>query len=182
MKRNIYIETERLLIGEIIPSDNTALYSLDSDPIVHQYLGNSPIKDRHTIDTIIQHIRTCYKENGIGRWAVLHKETEVFLGWCGLHFITKEKVNNHCNFYDLGYRFIHSHWGFGYATESAKAIISYGFEKLSLPVIYGFCESKNHQSRKVLLKSGLSYIETFKYNTIDAHWFMIKNDKGKQNG
>lgn len=59
---------------------------------------------------MIDSIRRQYIENGIGRWAVIDKESNNFVGWSGLKLITA-KINNHQNFYDLGYRLIKRYWG-----------------------------------------------------------------------
>ena len=54
-------------------------------------------------------IRQQYIDNGIDRWAIINKETNDFIGWTGLKFVT-ETTNNHINFYDLGYRLIEKYW------------------------------------------------------------------------
>jgi ribosomal-protein-alanine N-acetyltransferase len=41
----IAIETDCLYFREILESDDCSILELDSDPAVHQYLGNNPIKD-----------------------------------------------------------------------------------------------------------------------------------------
>jgi len=41
---NIYVETERLILREILPIDVEGMFELDSNPIVHKYLGNKPVK------------------------------------------------------------------------------------------------------------------------------------------
>ena len=43
------IETERLILREILPSDADAMFELDSDPEVHRYLGNASVKSRKKI-------------------------------------------------------------------------------------------------------------------------------------
>lgn len=97
----IYVETERLILREILLTDIDGLFELDSDPKVHQYLGNKPVKDKKQIENIIKSIREQYVENGIGRWAIIEKSTNNFLGWTGLK-LEKNTVNNHTNYYDLG--------------------------------------------------------------------------------
>nr|WP_240768670.1 GNAT family N-acetyltransferase [Olivibacter sp. XZL3] len=81
------------------------MYELDSDPEVHKYLGNNPIKDKDQVPGIIDFIRKQYIEHGIGRWAVVDKQTNDFIGWAGLKYITEE-TNGQKNYYDLGYRLI----------------------------------------------------------------------------
>jgi [ribosomal protein S5]-alanine N-acetyltransferase len=50
----IFIETERLILREILPADVDGLFELDSDPDVHRYLGNKPVTNKEQIvDAII---------------------------------------------------------------------------------------------------------------------------------
>ena len=70
----IFIETKRLILREILPTDVDGLFELDSDPEVHKYIGNKPIKDKNQIIDIINFIRQQYKDNGIGRWAIIDKK------------------------------------------------------------------------------------------------------------
>ena len=169
------IETERLLIREIIPSDAEAMFEMDSDKEVHKYLGNSPVKSIEQIVDVIQFIRKQYTENGIGRWAVIEKKSGKFIGWTGLKFVT-ELTNNHQNYYDLGYRFNQKFWGMGYATESAKASLKYGLETLKLKEIYAAAHIDNIASNKILKNLGFEPIETFFYEEETNNWYKIKND------
>jgi RimJ/RimL family protein N-acetyltransferase len=63
------IETDRLYFREILESDAYSILELDSDPSVHQYLGNNPIKNIFEAKNAIQLIRRQYVDNGIGRLA-----------------------------------------------------------------------------------------------------------------
>jgi ribosomal-protein-alanine N-acetyltransferase len=80
----IHIETQRLLIREIRDEDVNGIFELDTDPEVHKYLGNKPITSMEQAATLIKFIQQQYRENGIGRWAVIEKETNNFIGWTGL--------------------------------------------------------------------------------------------------
>ncbi|MDV7390491.1 GNAT family N-acetyltransferase, partial [Arthrospira platensis SPKY1] len=80
----IFAETERLILREIMPSDIDGMFKLDSDPEVHKYLGNKPVTDRKQIINVINFIRKQYIDNGIGRWAIVDKKTNDFIGWTGL--------------------------------------------------------------------------------------------------
>src|SRR4051812_29243148 len=120
----IIIETERLILREILPTDIDGFFELDCDPEVHRYLGNKPVKEKEQIIDVIKSIRQQYLDNGIGRWAIMHKQTGSFIGWAGLKFVT-ELINNHVNYYDLGYRLIKKYWAQGIATETATASLSY---------------------------------------------------------
>ena len=165
----IFAETERLILRELLSSDDEGIFELDSNKDVHKYLGNKPIKNIEEARNVIDFIRHQYIENGIGRWAVIEKETNNFIGWAGFKLI-RDKINNHSNFYDLGYRLIPKYWGKGIATESAKALLDYGFEKLQLNIIYSMTDTSNKASRNVLEKTGFKFVETFFLDGVEHDW------------
>lgn len=170
----IIAETERLILRELLAEDETAMFELDSDPEVHRYVGNSPVESIEQIQDIIEFIQKQYEENGVGRWAVIEKSSNKFIGWAGLKLF-KNEMNNHSNFYELGYRFIKSYWGKGYATEAAKASVKYGIEQLGVKEIYAMTDVENINSKKVLEKVGFKYIETFDDNGDQTDWFKLSN-------
>lgn len=159
----VYIETERLYIRPLTLSDEDGMFEMDSDPEVHKFLGNRPLENRVQSREMIEFIMRQYDEFGIGRWAIIEKATNDFVGWTG-HKMMKTPVNGHVDFIDFGYRLASRFWGKGYATESGKASLHYGIEKLGLKNIYGMTDIKNTASMHVLEKIGLKYIETFGYD------------------
>ncbi|RZJ98800.1 MAG: N-acetyltransferase [Flavobacterium sp.] len=172
----IFIETERLVLREILPTDENGLFELDSNPNVHTHHGNNPVDNIEQIREVITMIRQQYIDNGIGRWAIIDKNTNAFIGWAGLKFVL-EKTNNHINFYDLGYRLIEKYWRKGIATETTKATLKYAFNKLYLTEVYGMCDVGNIASKNVLEKTGLKYIETFDLEGIEHNWFKITKNE-----
>lgn len=166
-------ETDRLLLREFLPSDDFAMFELDSDPEVHLYLGNNPAKSIYDSRKNISNIRQQYLENGIGRWAVFIKETGEFAGWSGLKL--ERNVNGHLSFYDLGYRFKPKFWNHGIASESAKAFVTFGFEELKLSKICAYVSAKHKASQHVLQKCGLQYVSTFIYEGEEHLWYEIHN-------
>lgn len=170
----IFLETDRLILREILPSDAYSMLALDSNPNVLQYIGIQPITNLETCRKNIRYIRDQYEKNGIGRWAVIHKDTNEFVGWSGLKLVNDKIINGRQNFYDLGYRFLEEYWGQGFGYEAAQAIINYGFETLALTKISAYLDPKNMASRKILEKCGLRYIETFEENDIVYDWMEIE--------
>ena len=168
----IFVETERLILREILPTDVDGLFELDSDPEVHRYLGNKPVTDKDQIVDVINFIRQQYIDNGIGRWAIINKKTNDFIGWTGLKFVT-DLTNNHKNYYDLGYRLIKRYWGQGIATETAIASLQYAFDKLDASEVYAMADCENDGSNKILNKIGLTFIETFDLDGIKHNWYKI---------
>ena len=178
--KSFHIETKNLILRSVRPSDIEGMFRLDSDPIVHKYLGNTPRTTIEDSEKDINYIIKQYKTNGIGRWAVIEKSSGDFIGWSGLKYNNDVTYNNTTNFYDIGYRFIPKYWGKGYATESSIAALKYGFKELNLDLINGIAEVDNIASNKVLQKIGLRFVNTFKIENVDAHWYELKKEDYEQ--
>ena len=161
-----YLETERLILRDLLPTDVEGIFQLDSSPEVHKYLGKKPITTKLQAKNVIKFIRTQYKVLGIGRFATIEKSSGDFIGWSGLKLNAgkKEALNGKQNFYDIGYRIIPHYWNKGYATESSLAILDFGFKKLNIKTICGAAEVENLASNKILQKIGLHFINEFFYD------------------
>ncbi len=168
----IFVETERLILREILPTDIEGMFELDSDPEVHRYLGNKPVISREQIKEVINFVRRQYIDFGIGRWAIIDKGTNDFIGWSGLKFVT-DLTNGLQNYYDLGYRLIGKFWGQGIATEAAIASLDYAFSKLNIEEVYASASCENIASNKILAKVGLNLVESFYYEEIKCNWYKL---------
>jgi ribosomal-protein-alanine N-acetyltransferase len=164
------LETERLILRELDLPDANGMFELDSDPEVVKYLNRAPVSSIEESIEVIKFIRSQYQKFGIGRWAVIEKNTGEFIGWSGLKLAT-DNINGHTNFYDIGYRLISRHWGKGYATESAKVALAYGTDILKTDKIYGMCHIENLASKKVLEKIGLVSTTIFMHDNCPHYWF-----------
>ncbi len=149
---NVIAETNRLILREFILSDAEHLFNLNSDAKVLKYTGDSPFSSIEEAEMFLRNYAD-YQKNGYGRWAVISKKSNAFLGWCGLKF-------NEEHLTDLGFRFFQKEWGKGYATESAFASLDYGFNTLKLDYIVGRASLENPASIKVLEKLGMKMIKT----------------------
>lgn len=172
----IFAVKGRLILREILQSDIEGMFVLDSDPEVHKYLGNKPVEKIEQISDVIDFIRQQYIDHGIGRWAIIDKKSNDFIGWAGLKFVI-ELTNKHRNYYDLGYRLVRKYWGQGIATESAIASLEYAFEHLNVNEVYSIADSKNDGSNKILRKVGLKFIEKFDLEGTEHNWYKITKDE-----
>lgn len=144
------LQTNRLLLRELTPGDAKNMYLLNLDPEVIRYTGDGPFASEPEARLFLENYDQ-YEKYGMGRWAVIRKSDETFLGWCGL------KYSPDAGECDIGFRFFRKHWGQGYATEAAKACLEYGFDTLNLPTIVGRAMCDNLASVRVLEKIGLRY-------------------------
>ena len=165
------LETERLILRKLEEADAERMFLMDSRPEVMKYIGIPPLTDIRETENIITIIRQQYEDHDVGRLAVIEKESGLLIGWSGLKFLTQE-VNGYKNVYDLGYRFLPEYWGKGYASESAKASLDFGFNGLKIDTIYAHAHSENHASNHVLEKLG--FVKTGKFSEPDGSCFWYK--------
>ena len=172
-----HIETERLILRDLRLTDLEGMFALDSDPEVHTYLGNKPVKTIDESKKILESVLTQYKERGIGRFAVIEKSSGDFVGWSGLRLNTEYNMNGYTKYYDVGYRLIKQYWGKGYATESGKASVEYAFNNMKLPEIFATTELGNLASHNALLKIGLHYVEDFYFEQeqVILRWYKMES-------
>jgi ribosomal-protein-alanine N-acetyltransferase len=170
------LETERLFLRELNETDVQGMFELDSDPKVHTFLGSH--QTIHKIEeaaNIIKHVQLQYQQNGIGRWAVIEKESGEFMGWSGLKL--EKGLPKYSPYYDLGYRFKPKFWGKGFATETAKFALQYGFLELNLPQINATAQDANIASNKVIEKVGFQFVETFPFEGITTNWYRLLKEE-----
>lgn len=172
-----HLETERLILREFRITDSEVMFDLDSNPKVHKYLGNKPVKNKEEALEMIESVINQYKARGIGRWVAIEKSSGEFIGWSGLKLVTEYRLNGFTKFYDIGYRFLPKYWGKGYATESGMAAKHYAFNVLKLPELCASTHIDNQASHYALLKIGLKYIEDFYSEEwkLNLRWYKIKN-------
>ncbi|MDF1695317.1 MAG: GNAT family N-acetyltransferase [Saprospiraceae bacterium] len=173
-----YLETDRLIIRNVEEKDIQGIFELDSDIEVHKYLGNRPIQTTQDAASIVKYIQDQYSNNGLGRWAVIDKNTNEFIGWSGLKFETE--VRNDMDYYDLGYRLKRKFWGRGIATETSMIALKYGFQDLKLDSIYAGAHVENIGSNKVLEKVGMKRIEVIQYDGMPHNWYGVTKSDWNQ--
>ncbi|WP_333851884.1 GNAT family N-acetyltransferase [Epilithonimonas sp.] len=172
------IFTERLTLRKITIDDIDNIFQLDSNPDVMKYVGVPPVKLKEESAKMIENIINQYKNNGTGRLAVIEKESNQFIGWCGIKLLTEE-VNSFKNVYELGYRFLPEFWGKGYATESALASLDLGFNQLNADKIYAYADIGNESSNHILTKLGFENKGTFLDKGDICNWYELEKNNRK---
>ena len=175
---NLILETESLILRPLELSDAEAFFEMDSNPLVHKYLWNNPVTNIEEIHTIIAMIKQQYLDNSIGRFAMILKETNQFIGWAGLKYNTK-LVNNKNHFYDIGYRLNENFWGKGYASQASFAWLDYGFNTMNIQKMTAAAHTDNTASNRILQKIGLKMTEDYLENGVYWNWYELENPKAK---
>lgn len=161
------LETERLLLREFQSSDAENMYLLNLNPEVIKYTGDEAFSSIESALNFIENYDH-YQKFGFGRWAVIVKETNKFIGWCGLKFSPDKNET------DIGFRFFQECWNKGFATESATACLNFGFQTLKINRIIGRAMKENTGSIKVLEKIGMKYLTDFDFDSQEGVIYELK--------
>ncbi len=161
------LETERLFLRELTINDAETVYLLNLDKDVIKYTGDNSFDSVESARQFLTNYDH-YKKYGFGRWAVINKPDNEFLGWCGL------KYSIDSDEHDIGFRFFKRFWNKGFATESAKACIDLGFNKYSMSTIVGRAMKDNISSIRVLEKIGLTFHKSFDFDGNEGVVYKIK--------
>jgi hypothetical protein len=88
----------------------------------------------HGRDALADRIEVGFGEHGFGLWAV--EAAGTFIGFTGLSVPRFTAPFTPC--VEIGWRLARSAWGYGYATEAARAVLEEGFGRLGLAEIVSF--------------------------------------------
>lgn len=150
------ISTDRLLLREMNKGDVRHLLTIFSDPEAMHYYPSTK-DEKQTIDWIDWTLAN-YTRYGVGLWIVEDKMTGAFLGQCE---IVPQEIDGNIEM-EIGYLFVRSVWGNGYATEAALACKNYGFEQMKVTKVISLTDVYNYPSIKVAERIGMKKEKTIK--------------------
>lgn len=143
------LETERLILREIVVSDDEFILDLLNQPSFIKYIGNRNVHSLERAREVIEErYQASYRDNGFGLWAVELKETNVPIGMCG--FVRRDGLPDA----DIGFAFLPQFERLGYALESARAVMEYGIKTLGLKHVLAITTQNNESSGRLLEKLG----------------------------
>ena len=168
-------ETDRLYLRQFSLGDATAIYNLNSDPEVIRYTGDPPFESTDEALHFLENYND-YQKYQMGRWAVILKASDEFIGWSGLK-------NHPGQYVDLGFRFYKREWGKGYATEALKTVFDFLFNNLNKHRIIGSVDPDNKRSISLMERLGFRKEGHFKESLLfkgkwvdDVIYAMLKKE------
>lgn len=145
------LRTRRLTLGAFVPGDAPELQRLAGAREIADTTVSIP--HPYELDHALAWIGHQRREEVRGRttnFAIRLLAGSALIGCAGLRDIDHEHMQAELGFW-IGLEW----WGKGYAREAAGAVISFGFEQLSLNRIYAHHMARNPAAGKVLLHAGM---------------------------
>jgi len=147
------LETNRLILRRLLPNDLDSLFALYSDQEVRRYFPEGTLTYEETKEELEWFLNGHPSHPQLGLWATIYKETNQFIGRCGLLPWTIEQRQE----VEVAYLLSKEYWGRGLGTEAAQAILQYGVEQLHLSRLICLIDPENQASRKVASKIGMTF-------------------------
>jgi RimJ/RimL family protein N-acetyltransferase len=147
------LDTPRLRLRRWRPPDREPFAALNADVRVMEHFPT--LLSRNESDALVSMCEAHFEQYGFGLWAVEIRGVTPFAGFLGLSVPNFQAHFTPC--VEIGWRLAADHWGHGYATEGARAALSFGFQVLGLTEIVSFTVPGNLRSRRVMEKIGMTY-------------------------
>jgi RimJ/RimL family protein N-acetyltransferase len=145
------LSTTRLLLRPYAENDIPHLIALYSD---WKWENIDETFAKHFLTEVISK----QYEIGGGVLAVFLKETDTYIGHCGLKYIAEKEE------WYLSFRFLKAFWRNTIPDEAIEACLKWGFNRLNLNEIVVDLEEKNAGAAKILEKAGFDFRLTFEEN------------------
>ena len=142
------LETDRLVLRMFGNDDLEAYHAICADPEVMEFIGLGKMMTRmetwRHMATMLGH----WQLRGYGSWAVEEKTTGKLVGRVG--FIHPADWPG----LEIGWALARQSWGFGYATEAARAALEHGFRVFGFSRVISLIHSENTRSVRVAERLG----------------------------
>ncbi|HVY52847.1 MAG TPA: GNAT family protein [Devosia sp.] len=175
------IETERLRLRPFNRGDVDAVFDYRSRPDVAEFLFDEPMSREEAAEAV----RTRTGQIALAGegdkilLAVERKEDGRLIGEVSL--IWRSATDQQA---EIGYIFHPDAQGSGYATEAAAALLTFAFETVGIHRVYARCDARNHASKRVMQRLGMSqeahlrehtrvkgrWDEELIFALLDRHW------------
>lgn len=142
------LQTPRLVLRPLRPSDLHDLYEYASDPEIDRYTPWRHYQSLAEAEADLADFIAEYEREGMGAWGIEHRAEQKLIG------IATFSPPHHRHV-ELGYTIARSHWGQGLATEAGQALVAFAFEKMGLVRVEAVCLPSHGASARVLEKIGM---------------------------
>jgi RimJ/RimL family protein N-acetyltransferase len=127
--------------------------AMNADPVVMAHFP-APLTGAES-DALADDIASRLAARGFGLWALEIPGVVPFAGVVGLAVPTFTASFTPC--VEIGWRLAAAHWGHGYATEAARAVLAHAWAVLGLDEVVSFTTAGNTRSRAVMARLGMRY-------------------------
>lgn len=146
------LQTERLRLEPWTLAHLDGLSLMGADPRVMRYVGGVTQSRDDTVAAIERQMGK-WAAYGFGWWSFIERTTGELVGaGCIQHL-----AGNVAHPLEIGWRLRPDRWGRGYATEAARAMGGFAFDRLAIPTLLAVAVPENTASRQVMERLGMRF-------------------------
>jgi ribosomal-protein-alanine N-acetyltransferase len=145
------LETERLILRDLVKDDWQRVLEYQSDPLYlryYEWTERTPEAVQKFVGWLLDNEKQTPRIKF--QLAVTLKSNNLLIGNCGIRMDDAKSRQA-----DIGYELDPKYWNHGYATEAAQAIVDFGFSHFDLHRVWSWCVADNLGSARVLEKLGM---------------------------
>ena len=149
------LSTERLVLRPVTTDDHAALLAHWTQPDVRRFLFDGAALSAAEVTETIGESVADFAARGYGIWIVELGSgagpvaAARFVGTAGLRPLEESGL-------EIFYSLAPGAWGYGYATEAARAVLEYGLGPLGLPEVLAEVDEGNTASVAVVKRLGMT--------------------------
>lgn len=149
------LATERLILRPPVAKDLLWLLEhMNTEGVMRHLAG---VRSAEAVAEGLADDIDAFVSGGHQRWTVWLRDREVRVGRCGLFHLRSPAAPPVLQGQrEIGWTFAEPHWGKGYATEAARAVIAYAFGTLALPALYSQTSDSNAASTRMMQRLGFT--------------------------
>jgi ribosomal-protein-alanine N-acetyltransferase len=162
---SLVVETDRLSLRPLESRDAEALHALWTDLEVRRFLWDGEIIPFEQTAAVIAESERLFRTENRGLWGAFTRETPVLCGFGGFWYFRDPPE------LELLYGLDRAHWGRGYATEIARAVLEFGRTRLAMTDVRASTDAPNVASVRVLERLGFTLERRATVNGLDTLFF-----------
>lgn len=147
------VRTERLWLRPWRDEDVEFLAAMNADARVMEHFP--ALLSRQETEEQMARLRAHFAQHGWGLWALEVPGVTPFAGFVGLNTVPFTAPFTPA--VEVGWRLAPERWGYGYATEGARAALGVAFHQLGLAEVVSFTVPANVRSRRVMERLGMHH-------------------------
>lgn len=145
------LRTSHLTLRPLFSEDAAALHRIYQTEGVLRYFPNPVPPALERVQRFIAGQQDHWEKYGYGDWGILPDNEAEIIGWAGLQYLPELDET------EVGFLLDRPFWGRGYASEAARASLTFGFANFDLQQIIALVHPENLASIRVIEKCGMSF-------------------------
>lgn len=141
------LRTERLILRQLVSTDDNEIFALRSDKNVNKYLDRTPGRSIDDAKIFIRTINENILRNDSIYWAITLTGADKVVGTICLFDFSADNLKA-----EIGYELIPDFQGKGIMQEAAAKVITFGIQQIGLNSIEAYTHSENERSIRLLEK------------------------------